>query len=402
MKLIITLCVTLVASISLSAQKESELTPDLLIFSDLADPFSGSTYGFDGFNLQSGFNFVSGNAAGQLRAGDDLQFSMLDRNGILVNETAVISPTKSSVYGLNNVIFTVDDGTDVFNWVVEAAPTGTARTGFRITEDYFDAGIGMTFLSEAFYIAPSDGTGNNIGIGTTSPLGKVQIEQLNHTAPGLIVINENEFAPGEGIGVAAEAGFIGVQGYALDTMTMGDIYGIFGIAEGRNGEAYSVFGLQSDPGNGVSYAGYFDGDVTVTGTFSNPSDEKLKTDIQPLRSVHKKSGTTSLDKINQLQPKRYQYKKELSDRMQLPQGQQIGFIAQEVQSVFPELVKQNSNPGREKGDQTIDFLGINYLGLVPVNTAGIQELSQENDELKQRIASLENQLAQILSQTKVR
>jgi hypothetical protein len=51
-------------------------------------------------------------------------------------------------------------------------------------------------------------------------------------------------------------------------------------------------------------------------------------------------------------------------------GQRIGFIAQELEKVIPELVFTNETDG---------FKGINYAEVTAVLTEAIKELKAEND-----------------------
>ena len=60
-------------------------------------------------------------------------------------------------------------------------------------------------------------------------------------------------------------------------------------------------------------------------------------------------------------------------------GMQIGIIAQELEEQYPELVDIDSD----------GYKSIQYGKLTAVLLEGIKELKQENDILKQRIASLE-------------
>lgn len=53
----------------------------------------------------------------------------------------------------------------------------------------------------------------------------------------------------------------------------------------------------------------------------------------------------SLQKINRLQAYSYDYKSDEYDFMNLSKGRQFGFIAQEVEQIFPELVKDMHDPG---------------------------------------------------------
>jgi len=62
-------------------------------------------------------------------------------------------------------------------------------------------------------------------------------------------------------------------------------------------------------------------------------------------------------------------------------GHQIGFIAQEVQEVYPDIVSENS-----EGYLTVSGLSKMESRLIKA----IQELKAENDALKTRIETLEN------------
>ena len=58
----------------------------------------------------------------------------------------------------------------------------------------------------------------------------------------------------------------------------------------------------------------------------------------------------------------------------------VGVIAQEIQKVLPEAVKQ-----RENG-----FLAVKYEKLVPLLIEGIKEQQIQIEELKERVTKLEN------------
>jgi hypothetical protein len=59
---------------------------------------------------------------------------------------------------------------------------------------------------------------------------------------------------------------------------------------------------------------------------------------------------------------------------------QFGFIAQEIQEVFPDMVTR-----RDDG-----VLGIRYTELIPVLVQAIKEQQEEIDALTKRISDLEN------------
>ena len=92
-------------------------------------------------------------------------------------------------------------------------------------------------------------------------------------------------------------------------------------------------------------------------------------------------GTVSygLSEVLQLNPIKYQYKKELVDR--------IGFSAQQVEPIIPESVydtkQDQDNEGNTVSGDTIKSMY--YVDLIPVLVNAIKELKAENDALKKRL-----------------
>ena len=94
------------------------------------------------------------------------------------------------------------------------------------------------------------------------------------------------------------------------------------------------------------------GTLTATGEITAYSDIRLKTDIQPLE--------------NRGYIKPVTYKKDGKDS--------IGFIAQEVRELYPELVIEDNTEDK--------YLSVNYAQYVAVLQAQIIDLKKEIDELK--------------------
>ncbi len=91
-----------------------------------------------------------------------------------------------------------------------------------------------------------------------------------------------------------------------------------------------------------------------------------------------------LPKIDQLKPVTYQFK-NTND-----QNVYGGFIAQEVQKVFPSLVTHNVNPER-----SLDIYSLDYSGFGVIAIKGIQELQQTIQEQQQKITTLEDRIAKL-------
>jgi uncharacterized protein YaiE (UPF0345 family) len=91
---------------------------------------------------------------------------------------------------------------------------------------------------------------------------------------------------------------------------------------------------------------------TLTNT--NPSDLNLKTNVTPINY--------GLDEILKLNPVTFDWKNDT-----INQGKQYGFIAQEVQKIMPDLVKQG------------EYLGLDKEAIFTTLVKAIQEL---NDKIK--------------------
>lgn len=118
------------------------------------------------------------------------------------------------------------------------------------------------------------------------------------------------------------------------------------------------------------------------GTWTTGSDERLKHDIRPIEST--------LGKALALRPVSYYYNGLEAKRAE----RNIGFIAQDVEPLFPELVY--TAPETRTGE---NMKSLNYSGLGVVAIAAIQELKAEKDAeieaLNARNAELESRLARI-------
>jgi hypothetical protein len=98
----------------------------------------------------------------------------------------------------------------------------------------------------------------------------------------------------------------------------------------------------------------------------------------------------------QLKAKTYEYKRS-NDlvKMNLPEGEQIGLIAQDIEKVLPELIKETQFNSLEKKDgetqadgTTISYKGVNYIGMIPVLINAIQEQQAQIEDLKKQIEEL--------------
>ncbi len=121
----------------------------------------------------------------------------------------------------------------------------------------------------------------------------------------------------------------------------------------------------------------------VTGVYSALSDRNRKKNIQPMKSV--------LETVLQLPAYSYNYldSKDTDRRM-------LGFMAQDVQPFFPELVYQ-----RYDRDITKPVLTMDYSGLGVIAIKAIQEQQKQIEEMKKENDYLKMQLEKILARIEV-
>ena len=103
-------------------------------------------------------------------------------------------------------------------------------------------------------------------------------------------------------------------------------------------------------------------DLYVNGSIYNSSDKNLKKNIQ-----HKTDDKSN--NIKNLEPVEFNYKDDKTQRKHL------GFIAQDVEKIYPELVTDSQN----------NVKSINYVEFIPLLVLKIQNQQKEIDELREQI-----------------
>ena len=129
------------------------------------------------------------------------------------------------------------------------------------------------------------------------------------------------------------------------------------------------------------------GDLSVTaaafkpggGSWSAPSDARLKQDIEPL------SG--ALERMLELQGVSFEYREP--DPARRPAGRHIGFLAQQVQPLFPSWVGTDDQGFLTVGSQGFEALTVEALReLRAEKDAALAKLEAENSALRDDLAAL--------------
>lgn len=293
------------------------------------------------------------------------------------------------------------DLTDLADGSLSGAKIGTGISGTNIStgtvaDARLESTVDRTIFNASDYITASGGvhvggtsdpgTDNlivdgGIGIGASPSGYGLYINKTNSSYSTYIISNENTTGSNSNRAMVGQAindggtGFaIAVQGFASGTST-GTKYGVYGI---------------SSSGGGTRYGVYCSGNGGYTGSWSNVSDKKFKTDIVRINDV--------LSRVLQLKPSTYLYKTNEYSYMGFNEGRDIGLIAQEVEPIFPEVVSENHHPGPtdESGQFTsegIDYKGIDYNLFAPILIKAIQEQQEIITNQSNEITKLKQELA---------
>jgi len=203
----------------------------------------------------------------------------------------------------------------------------------------------------------------NVGIGTTSPSTKLQVFTVTNTLG--ITVTDGTILLSSYVG--SNSGRIGTNSnHPLGFYVNSQNPAMWILSDGNVGIGTTTPTHPLHMSSGAH--------VTAAGVWTNASDARLKTNV-----VNTNYG---LQTVMQLRPVNYTMVKD---------GEaQVGFLAQEVQKIVPEVVS-----GTEGDITKGETLGLSYGNLVPVLTKAIQE-QQATIEAQQKqidvLTKLVNQL----------
>ena len=205
------------------------------------------------------------------------------------------------------------------------------------------------------------GSSGKVGIGTTSPDSQLSISATSNTTFEALQL---ENVHGEG----SSQGTVDIVGDVIASNGL-TARGRIQFREATSDANVSVIAFFTsnntslEPTERMTIAQ----DGVISGDFNDTSDINLKENISEISS--------SYEKVKQLNPVTFNWKEEEEKGT----DEQIGFIAQEVEKVYPQLVEG------EEGNKSV-----NVVGLVSVLTKTVQELSEKVEAQQKEIEELKN------------
>lgn len=216
----------------------------------------------------------------------------------------------------------------------------------------------------------------SVGVGTTNPGAALDINGTGNFSGVLSIPGGASNLPGFHFSTVGSADSYGINiGIALDTQ-----YNLVAAVSNLgfrvvNSDGNVPFSVASSGNVGIgtttpSYALTVNGTAYASGAAGALSDARDKEAIQYLPEG-------ALDIVMKLRPASFRWKKPVDDGMR---GEQMGFVAQDVEKIIPSLVLI------QKDDRKTEAL--KYNEFIPILTKAIQEQQAEIEDLRAQLAKI--------------
>lgn len=293
---------------------------------------------------------------------------------------AIINLTDGNTYTFAKV----NDAATILDSSDYAHARRTLRNGLELTGSFY---MKAASNGDAFRIYDDDYNEVLVSIFNNSRNGRIQLyDQTVQTAPVVrISANANPTY------FDADGGSVAI-GHNSDASTNARLY----VRAEHSDEEEPI--IVSDHRGSATLSYLFEGKNSGTttvhinnggniynanGTYAQiSSDERLKENIENLPN-------TTLDKLMNVNAVTFNWKDGFSDVGLESDETHTGFIAQNVQTYFPDLV--HPSPIKKEKIPFEDPLTINQAGFTPYLVKAIQQLNSKIEVLEARIQELENQ-----------
>ena len=208
------------------------------------------------------------------------------------------------------------------------------------------------------------------GIGTTSPINKLDI----------FAVKADPATSGASANGNLRLGATGSNNHVLDFgLSSSSTYSWIQARDKSNYAAVNSYNLLLNPNGGNVGIGttapttklYVNGEITAN-SIAGTSDIRFKTNIRPV--------TNALNKVKALRGVYFNWNKKAFPEKEFGEGDELGFIAQEVEQIVPEIVSK---------DKTKEaYRSVKYDKLVALLVEAIKEQQKQIDSLNIKVNKL--------------
>ncbi len=274
-----------------------------------------------------------------------------------VNGTARVEGTTTF---LNNVIIQGNKSLTI-GGTGEISVGGDINSASNITAfNTLSSFNGNIVATSGSILAPSaDG---KIGIGTSAPTRSLTVESA--TAPFMEIKNTS------GSGSAGVFTTASNRTWFMGSRLNSQNWTVFDNTAGQprlNVTQTGAVGIGFEAPAGMLHVN----GAIFCASLTETSDVRFKKEIEPI--------SYGLDAVRKLRPVSYDWRRDEFPERKFDEGRQLGFIAQEIREILPQVVVQAG-----------EYYQVHYTSIVPVLTRAIQELAASKDA---EIAALTEKLA---------
>ena len=132
------------------------------------------------------------------------------------------------------------------------------------------------------------------------------------------------------------------------------------------------------------------GDIGVSGQIFGVSDARLKVNVSSIANA--------MDIINALDGKSYLFDTENFPQSNLPEGNHYGLLAQDVELVLGNLVKEQNMQIVDKEGSKDYYRGVNYQEIIPILINAVKEQNAKIEDYETRYNAYEQKQAELEAQ----
>jgi hypothetical protein len=214
----------------------------------------------------------------------------------------------------------------------------------------------------------------NVGIGTTAPTYKLQVNgtgYINETlyVNGATTVDDNLYVTAGNVGIGTTS-----PSHKLYVTESGSQYSIAADYTGTNG-SYGAIACQLQ-NTSPSFIDFYLSSSLVGAIVTNGSNVLYQSYSDYRLKENAVEMTGALDRVNNLKPKRFNF-------ISQPDTEVDGFFAHELQEIVPQAVTGEKDEVNDDG--TAKYQGVDNSQIVPLLVGAIQELKAEIENLKSQI-----------------